>query len=58
MNPTMIILIATAAFILGATLCFFVCRFARNGIFKKAFADYQQVTNHCRIACTKMNSRC
>ena len=39
MNPTMIILIATAAFILGATLCFFVCRFARNGLFKKALAE-------------------
>ena len=35
----MIILIATAAFILGATLCFFVCRFARNGLFKKALAE-------------------
>ena len=28
-----------AAFLVGVTICFFVCRFARNGLFKKALAE-------------------
>lgn len=39
MTPTMITLIAIAAFLCGATICFFVCRFTRNGLFRKALAE-------------------
>ena len=39
MTTTMIILIAVGTFLLGAIACFLLCRFAQNGLFKKALQE-------------------
>ena len=39
MNTTMIILIAVGTFLLGVIACFLICRFAQNGLFKKALQE-------------------
>ena len=39
MNTTMIILIAVGAFLVGAIACFILCRYAQNGLFKKALEE-------------------
>ena len=39
MSSTTIILIAVAAFLVGIIVCFLICRFAQNGLFKKALEE-------------------